>query len=84
VDCSICHEKVNLDNHHIWSTCYGGPDVQWNKCKICPNCHRRIHTGLIIIEGWFSSTSKKGKLLVHRKKNEQSITEIKDPQVWLH
>lgn len=84
MNCNICNEKVNLDNHHIQSSCYGGPNVNWNKCKICPNCHRKTHTGLIIIEGWFASTSKKGRILIHRKKNELSITGGNDPKVWLY
>jgi len=80
--CEICNEKVTLDSHHIQSICYNGSSEKWNKCNICPNCHRKVHTGLIIIEGWFAtSLSKK---LVYRNKGEESISNVEDPKVWLY
>jgi len=83
-NCDICKERITTDNHHIQSTCYGGVNIDWNKCGICPNCHRKVHTGLIIIEGWFSTTAKKGRTLIWRNKGEESITEMSDPRVWLY
>lgn len=82
--CDICNELITLDSHHIQSACYGGLNIDWNKCDICPNCHRKIHTGLIIIEGWFSTTSKIGRTLIWRNKGEESITGTIDPKVWLY
>jgi len=75
---------ISLDNHHIWSKCYGGPNVDWNRCTICPNCHRKVHSGDIIIEGNFASTSTLGSTLIYRKKGDSSITEEKDPKVWIN
>ena len=82
--CDICNEKINTDNHHIQSKVYDGPDIKWNKCQICPNCHRQIHTGFIIIEAWVASTGSTGQTLIWRKKGEPSITGISDPKVWLY
>ena len=82
--CDICHKIIPLDRHHIQSTCYGGPNIEWNKCRICPNCHRKVHYGIIIIEGWFATTSKRGKSLIYRKKDEESITGFPDPKVWIY
>jgi uncharacterized protein YlaI len=81
-NCDICNTKsVRLDAHHIWSTALNGPDIEWNKCYICPNCHRKVHQGNIIIEGWFHST--KGRILVHRQKNDEPIAIEKDWPVYL-
>jgi len=82
--CNICKQSMILESHHIWSTCYGGPNIDWNKCRICPNCHKKIHNGLIVVEGWFSTTGKKGRTLIWRNKDEESITEMPDPKVWLY
>jgi len=82
--CDICNKKINLDIHHIQSKVYGGKNIKWNRCKICPNCHRQVHIGFIIIEGWFTSTSSTGHTLIWRKKGEASITGIPDPQVWIY
>ena len=79
--CNICKRIEPLDSHHIQSTCYGGVNEAWNKCNICPNCHRKVHMGLIIIEGWFSTSIS--NILVYRNKGEQPITE-EDPKVWIY
>ena len=77
-----CKEILNLDTHHIHSQSKGGPNKSWNKCKICPNCHRKVHTGELIIEGRFETTY--GNTIVYRKKDEESITGFNDPPVWLY
>ncbi len=82
--CEICRKKLKTDNHHIHSLSMGGPDVNWNKCEVCPNCHREIHSGVIILEGKFASTSNRGYSLVYRKMGEESITGFEDPPVWLY
>ena len=60
--CPICNKQRILVEHHI-----GGRDIpnlnhKSNVCNICDNCHRDIHSGLIIIEGWYSTT--KGRELI--------------------
>jgi len=77
-----CEEKLKLDSHHIHSLSKGGPDKPWNKCRICPNCHRKVHMGEIIIEGRFETT--KGNVIIYRNKGEESITGFDDPPVWLY
>lgn len=42
----VCHNHTSLvsyEIHHIWPTGYHGPDVAWNRIKICPNAHSDIH-----------------------------------------
>ena len=77
-----CNESIKIDNHHIHSLSKGGPDIRGNKCKICPNCHRKVHMGEIIIEGRFETTY--GNTIIYRKKGEYSITGLEDPPVWLY
>jgi hypothetical protein len=41
-----CHkhsEHVSYEIHHVWPLGYHGPDVTWNKIRICPNAHSDIH-----------------------------------------
>lgn len=71
-----------MDKHHIISKKYGGSNKKNNIAKICQNCHRDVHMGLLIIEGWVQSTS--GMILIFRKKGEPSITGNPDPKVWLY
>ena len=81
-ECNICNKKILVDTHHIQSSCYGGVNKEWNRCKLCPNCHRKVHTGSIIIEGWFSTSIS--NILVYRNKGDQSITSVEDPKVWIY
>lgn len=80
--CEICSEILTCDSHHIHSLSKGGNDTTYNRCKICPNCHRKVHTGVIIIEGNFRTTN--GISLVWRNKGEESITGMVDPLVWIY
>lgn len=41
--CHAHHDMVSYEMHHIWPTCYHGPDTKENKVKICPNAHSDIH-----------------------------------------
>jgi len=79
--CEICKSIVHCDNHHIHSLSKGGKDTPGNKCRLCPNCHRKVHTGKIIIEGRFATSN--GIIPVWRYKNMKSITEKDDPPVWI-
>lgn len=83
--CRVCKVRTKTDNHHIQSISFGGPDIDWNRCRICPNCHRKVHMFEIIIEGWVMSMSKHGKTLVWRNYGEEKIVEdMEDPKVWLY
>lgn len=81
MNCEICNGECILDNHHIHSLSLGGTNDRWNKCRICPNCHRKVHLGKIILEGRFASG--KGNILIWRNKGDESITGMPDPPVYI-
>ena len=81
--CEICDYSMKiLDKHHIHSISKGGKNDPANKCRLCPNCHRLVHTGIIVLEGRFAST--KGNILVWRYKGQPSVTGVPDPPVFLY
>ena len=55
--CEICKTKLITDIHHIQSRSLDGTDKPYNKCELCPNCHRLVHDGKIILEGRFFTTA---------------------------
>ena len=81
--CEICTlDFPSCDTHHIISKSKGGTNDVWNKTSLCPNCHRLVHTpGEIIIEGKFLTTNE-GYKLIWRKGDDESITQVKDPEVF--
>lgn len=79
--CTICKTEAYCDWHHIQSKSRGGTNAKYNLVELCPNCHRLVHKGELIVEGWFSST--RGRVVVWRKKGEKSVTGIKDPPCML-
>lgn len=80
--CEICELDFEyLDEHHIQSKCYGGTNDPYNKCNICPNCHKTVHYGQIVIEGKFMTCT--GIKLIWRNNDEESITDIEDPKVYI-
>jgi len=80
--CEICKEQTDfIKEHHIHSKSKGGSNKPFNLAYICSECHDLVHVGIIIIEGRFSSMN--GNILIWRKLNEQSITDLNDPVVWL-
>ena len=83
--CEICKNKISTDNHHIRSKSKNGNNKKYNKCNLCPNCHRLVHEGGIIIEGrFFTSDCKVNDTeLIWRYNSENSITELKEPEVYL-
>ncbi len=84
IPCDICKNLfLSCDTHHIISKSKDGPNDAWNKTNLCPNCHRLVHIGEIIIEGKFLTTN--GFKVVWRNKHEESITNVSDPiihQIW--
>ena len=67
--CDICLETGYLDEHHINGRKVPDFNSSWNVCNICPNCHRKVHEGDIIIEQWCRSTN--GLVLSWHDKNEE-------------
>jgi len=79
--CEICSEtNIILDEHHIVSVSEGGTNELSNKAHICPNCHRRVHMGMIILEGRFLTTD--GYKLLYHWENESNIIERINPAVY--
>lgn len=70
--CRICGEKTYemMDTHRI---IHGGKYEESNCVCICNSCHRKHHTGIITIKGWFDSTAGKLLLYIDKEGNEQFI-----------
>lgn len=85
MQCEICSkDTINIKKHHIHSKSLGGSDKPYNIAHLCSECHDNVHNGLIIIEGHFSSLNKdKPIILLWRHFNEESISGLSDPEVWL-
>ena len=82
LNCEICKKSFDFkDKHHITSKRYGGTNSSSNLAIICPNCHRLVHKGLVIIEGRFDSD--KGNILVWRTHTKPSITGVEDPKIHI-
>ena len=79
--CEICSESnIILDKHHIISRSKGGSNEPSNIAHLCPNCHRRCHMGMIILEGRFLTTN--GYQLIYHWENEQDLIERDNPEVY--
>lgn len=72
VSCDICKEISILHQHHIRGRSIPDYNHPSNLSNICPNCHAKIHYGVIILEGWATTTL--GKELLWHKKEENGIT----------
>ena len=71
-ECNICKEKAILVEHHINGRDIPRPNHASNLAHICDNCHRLCHEGLIIIEGWF--TTSDGLQLLHHSVDATSFS----------
>ena len=72
LSCPICNNKEILVEHHIRGKEIPNYNHPSNICNICSNCHRHIHEGLVIIEGWMKTTN--GTELFWHDKAESSFT----------
>lgn len=81
--CEICKNNIITDIHHIQSKSKNGNNKKYNKCELCPNCHRLVHEGKIILEGRFLTTDCKlnETELIWRYNNSESITNL-SPKVY--
>ena len=76
--CEICGRRDSLDLHHMRGRDIPNPDSPHNTVSLCKICHSHCHIEskegyrLIVIEGWFNSTT--GRELIWRHGNEESIT----------
>jgi len=71
--CRICKEETYelLDTHRIIPEEKGGKYTNSNCVCICVSCHRKHHSGLIDIKGWFDSSVGKLLLYIDEGGNEQ-------------
>lgn len=67
--CDICNNQEILEDHHINGRKIANYNSKSNRCNICPNCHTKVHMGVIIIEGWMM-TSEGLKLFWHESGKE--------------
>jgi uncharacterized membrane protein len=79
--CPICETKTILVEHHINGRNIRNSEAPANKVNICSNCHRLIHEGLIIIEGWVY-TSQGLKLFWHNKGEESFTGKTSTPPLY--
>jgi len=84
--CEICKTKLLTDIHHIQSKSKNGSNQLHNICELCPNCHRLVHDGIIILEGRFLTSDCKlnETELIWRFNDNNSITNFNDPEVYLY
>lgn len=63
--CFFCEEDNYelLDAHRILPGEEGGKYHNWNILVTCANCHRRIHSGEIVVDRKYLGTQ--GSLIVH-------------------
>ena len=48
--CELCKQFGFVDRHHIHAKSKGGNNKPYNIIQVCPNCHRKIHAGQIVIQ----------------------------------
>ena len=70
--CTICGQTSILVEHHISGRDIPDANKWWNLAAVCDNCHKKLHSNIIIIEKWASTTS--GRKLLWHYKNEKSLT----------
>jgi hypothetical protein len=70
--CDVCGEECILVQHHIRGRKIINANAAWNIANICPNCHAKIHNGIIILENWVQTTN--GKELIWHYYKDESIT----------
>lgn len=70
--CPICNQQKILVEHHIRGREIHNPNHPSNLANVCSNCHREVHEGLVILEGYMMTTV--GMALFWHKKGEESFS----------
>jgi len=78
--CEICDEQTILEVHHIRGKKVLNANFYNNLANICPNCHTKVHNGIIVIEKRVL-TDKGYMLLFHHYKNDSFTGD--DAKPWL-
>lgn len=83
IQCEICgsQDKSILHRHHI--TPRTDPNTShedMNLAVLCPNCHSKIHAGLIEIIGLFPSTKQPyNRVLVYKENGISNVPGLDEP-----
>jgi predicted HNH restriction endonuclease len=78
--CEICKGIFELDKHHIQSKSLGGDDQPYNLIGVCPNCHRQVHRGDIVVIGKFLTLE--GYKVLTRKGNGSKLI-LDEPETYI-
>jgi len=70
--CPICEERHILVEHHIEGRNIPNPNHSSNLAYVCSCCHRELHEGIVIIEGYFQTSN--GLQLIWHFKDEEGLT----------
>ena len=70
--CPICLQNEILVEHHIHGRNIQNYNASWNLCYICDNCHRKIHSGKIVLEDW--AMTNEGMVLLWHFSGEKGLT----------
>lgn len=82
MECEVCkNDFKSLDKHHIQSKSKGGSNKSWNIANLCPNCHRSVHLGDIVLEGKYNTTM--GMVLFYHYKNDNFVVCEDQPEVYI-
>jgi predicted restriction endonuclease len=79
--CEVCGEEHILEQHHIRGRTVFNPDDPSNLANICPNCHTKVHHGIIVIETRLLTTD--GYQLIWHHYKEPSFTGD-DAKPWVN
>ena len=55
--CEICGLENILEQHHIRGRKIINPHHPSNIANICPNCHTKVHNGIIVLECHLMTTN---------------------------
>jgi len=70
--CPICNTTNILCEHHIQGRKISNANHFSNIANLCSNCHRKVHEGIIVLEGNFQTTN--GIELLWHYNNDQSFS----------
>ena len=70
--CEICGQEAILEQHHIRGRKIPNPNHPNNISNLCANCHKKIHNGIIVLEGHMMTTD--GYQLIWHHYKEPSLT----------
>lgn len=70
--CAVCGVSRILVEHHLRGREIPNANAPSNVCNVCDNCHRDLHEGRIVIEGFFVTTT--GRKLFWHCAGETGVT----------